>query len=363
MELVIFGAWATAVGVYDALSTLCPRMSVRCFLVSRTEGNPAVLRSLPVKELDAFTSECTPAEKQNIRTLIATPEDTQTEIEALLDEHGFPYHVRVDSLCWAEWMKLLYVRLGKFPSLSAFPAGCHAPSVKMYMVKSDHDRPLRNPLSRIPTYVVPIYAGAAWARCEINGLTDASGDNISRKNGNYSELTALYWIWKNKLLSGEKADAAREYYGLSQYRRIFSFQRDDLLRLADNEIDAVLPYPLPHEPDISIHHRRYLKEKDWDAMLTALRELRPADAAFLSEMISQPYLYPYNLILAEKRVLRDYCEWLFPVLERIERLSVPRGNERSDRYIGYMAETLETLYFMRHSNTLNIVHAGCQMLT
>ncbi len=56
------------------------------------------------------------------------------------------------------------------------------------------------------------------------------------------------------------------------------------------------------------------------------------------------------------------CEWLFPILERVEELSVPRGSERADRYIGYMGETLETLYFMANSNKLNIVHTECKLL-
>ena len=56
------------------------------------------------------------------------------------------------------------------------------------------------------------------------------------------------------------------------------------------------------------------------------------------------------------------CEWLFPILERVEELSVPRGSERADRYIGYMGETLETLYFMANSNKLNIVHTEFKLL-
>ena len=35
---------------------------------------------------------------------------------------------------------------------------------------------------------------------------------------------------------------------------------------------------------------------------------------------------------------------------------------RSDRYIGYLGETLETLYFMKNADRLNIVHAECRML-
>ena len=76
----------------------------------------------------------------------------------------------------------------------------------------------------------------------------------------------------------------------------------------------------------------------------------------------QQYFYNYNIILARKDVLAEYCQWLFPILERVEQLSKPRGWERQDRYIGYMGETLETLYFMTNKDKLNIVHTGCRFL-
>ena len=58
-----------------------------------------------------------------------------------------------------------------------------------------------------------------------------------------------------------------------------------------------------------------------------------------------------------------------------ELTSAPTRSTRSDRYIGYMAETLETLYFMRNSErlefggqcgkkgSLNVVHTLCRLYT
>ena len=98
------------------------------------------------------------------------------------------------------------------------------------------------------------------------------------------------------------------------------------------------------------------------ALLQALSELQPEYAEAFPEILGQQYLYNYNVILAKKRVLRDYCTWLFPVLMRVEELSVPKGSERSDRYLGYMGETLETLYFMKNAERLNVVHGECRIL-
>lgn len=66
--------------------------------------------------------------------------------------------------------------------------------------------------------------------------------------------------------------------------------------------------------------------------------------------------------MAKKTVLADYCSWLFLVLERVEEFSVPKGAERADRYIGYMGEVLETLYFIYHKKDFHIVHTGCKFL-
>ena len=246
--------------------------------------------------------------------------------------------------------------------LSALPVGYNKPFVRVYMVKSHKDRPLRQSVI-LPEYVFPIQVGADNCNTRIADLLDNKGENISYKNGNYSELTGLYWIWKNKLCSKRISDGdKRQYYGLVQYRRMFGFSEDDLLRLIDNDVDVVLPYPMPYEPNIHSHHKRYLKEADWNALLVALKELQPEYAEDFLQILEQQYFYNYNVIFAKKIILREYCEWLFPILERIEELSVPRGNERGDRYIGYMGETLETLYFIKKKKCLNIVHAECRLI-
>ena len=135
------------------------------------------------------------------------------------------------------------------------------------------------------------------------------------------------------------------------------------MRLADNDVDAVLPYPMPYEPNIEVHHKRYLKKEDWDAVLKAISEVHPDYIDLFTSVLQQKYLYNYNIMLARKSVLADYCEWLFPILERVEDQSIPKGIDRNDRYIGYVGETLATLYFMANRNRLNIVHAGCRFLT
>lgn len=361
MKLAIYGAQGYALGACEAIRTLYPKREISCFLVTRMEGNAPVLGGIPVRELSAYAQGMGAEEKREIEVLIATPEQVQPDIEETLENYGFRHHRRLTFARHAELMQLFHARLGRFLPLAALPVGCHMPFVRMYMAKSHVDRPLRDSVP-LPDYVFPIQAGTACSSVRVADLTDHTGVHISERNGNYCELTALYWVWKNKMGTDGCADGEEgQYYGLCQYRRGFDLKEDDLLRLSDNDVDVVLPYPLPYEPDIQAHHERYINEADWQALLCALEELQPSYAEAFPGILSQRYLYNYNVILAKKSVLRDYCAWLFPVLMRTEELSVPKGCERSDRYLGYMGETLLTLYFMKNADRLNVVHGECRM--
>lgn len=231
--------------------------------------------------------------------------------------------------------------------------------IEVYMAKFYRDKPLKNQ-QLLPEWLIPIQVGAAGTQERVADVLDSSGNNISSKNANYCELTALYWIWKNRL--PEKDEGNGKYFGLFHYRRWLDIVNADLERISGSDIDVVLPFPTVHEPDIRMHHTRYVKETDWAAMLQALGELAPEYYAAYENIFSQEYLYNYNIFVAKADVFRGYCEWLFPILERIEELSLPKGSERADRYIGYLGENLLTLYFMYHRE-LNMVCTGRIMLT
>lgn len=366
MITIIYGAQGYALGTYEAIKTLYPEREIPFFMVSSLEGNPATLAGIPVKEIFEVAESFFDEEKKAIEILIATPENVQQEIEETLERYGFCNHSRLTSKLWGELMDAFYAKGGNYMPLVAYPAnGTKAAGLNIYYARFHKDKELTTKISR-PGYMHAIQVGAANTDKRIAEITDDTGDNISAKNGNYCEITGLYWIWKNKLC-GDDFDTLSsncdesEYFGLAQYRRNFELTEEDLRRLFCNDIDVVLPYPLMYEPNINKHHERYLKDVDWEALLTALKEIHPEYADYFQKVLGQQYMYNYNVILAKVAVLRDYCQWLFPVLFRVEELSVPKGSERSDRYIGYMVETLETLYFLKNKNRLKIAHKECRM--
>lgn len=375
MDIIIYGAQGIALGVYEALRSLYPEKHTRCFLVSERGREPSVLSGIPVIETKKLADGLDKEEKGGIKILIATPENVMPEIENYLEECGFCNYQRITSRIWAELMAEYYSKRGDFVPVSVSPdkeviqdtlsrntqtverrSECaHMPDIFVYMARHQKDKLLSSAYS-IPVWITPVHAGAALSPCLLENIQDNCGENISFKNPNYSELTVLYWLWKN----GMKKDG---YYGLCHYRRYLELSNEDRMCLQYGSVDAVLPFPMPYEPNIEEHHKRYLKDEDWQAVLMAVREIAPDYTEDFKEVLGGRYFYNYNLLIAKRDVLDTYCGWLFPILERIEELSIPKGWKRGDRYIGYVGETLTTLYFMTNKDGLNIRHTGCIFLT
>ena len=80
--------------------------------------------------------------------------------------------------------------------------------------------------------LIPIQVGRAIAPYKLDYcIGDDTGDNISHKNKNWCELTAMYWQWKN-------VDA--DYYGLFHYRRYLSFRHEKSFYSEENLNESVL---------------------------------------------------------------------------------------------------------------------------
>lgn len=344
-EIAIYGAGMVAVSVYYALKTLYPSCNVISFVVTRQEGNPTEIDGIPVVILSDFSWA-------DATILIAVPENLHAEIIEELEKKQLRDYICIDSKREAVLMERYYNVHGQFRSLQSFACGKNKPEISVFASCFYRDKPLKGK-DKLPDWVKPIQVGAALTDVRIAECLDNSGENISFKNVNYSELSAMYWI-------GRHADG--DYLGLFHYRRILDVSEEDLHRLTYSDIDVILPYPTIHYPNCLEHPARYLKKADWEAMLQALAECEPEYAKKLPEVFEGQYFYNYNMLIAKKQVFREYCDWLFPILKRTEELSVPKGCERADRYIGYLGESLTTLYFMINRDNLNIAHTGRRML-
>lgn len=344
-KIAIYGAQMVAVSVYYAIKTIYPDCEILAFVVSSREGNPSFVDGVPAVTIQEF-------EDRDSQILIAVPENFHHEIKVSLENRGFHNYVCIGSDREAGLMQKFYEKTKQFNLLSSCEKGSDKADVFVGMSKFYKDKKLNRDYI-IPKWVHSIQAGADLTDSRVADLQDNAGDNISSKNVNYCELTAMYWLSKH---------ISREYMGLFHYRRMLDVSEEDLYRLRNGNIDVILPYPTMHYPHILEHHKRYLKEEDWNAMEQALNEVSPEYAAKMAEVFEGQYFYNYNMLIAKEEIFKDYCNWLFPILARTEELSVPKGKERSDRYIGYMGENLTTLYFMVNKNKYRIVHTGRKFL-
>lgn len=362
-KFIIYGAQGIALGAFRAIKYLFYDVDIICFMITKKGSDPEEVYNVPVRELDDMSSSLSDTEKASVRVLICTPENVMDEINEGLRLHGFLNIKRMDSMSWAHLMEKAFFHddftsEGAFCPLSILLENVSVPPVHVYMTKFWKDYKVRTEYS-FPDYYIPIQVGAALTDKRVADITDDTGDNISLLNVNYSELTGLYWVWKN-VLPLEK-DKENVWYGLAHYRRFLNISDEDLKRLDKSTVDTILPFPMPYEPDIEAHHRRYLSADDWDAVICALKEVAPEYASAAPRILKTHWLYNYNIFISRGKIFDDYCNFLFPVLMRVNELRNPDGR-RADRYIGYIAETLNTIYHIYNRNRLRIYHAGCRFL-
>lgn len=192
-------------------------------------------------------------------------------------------------------------------------------------------------------YYVPIQVGKALTDVCLYDECDNTGDNISDRNYNYSECTALYWAWKNHFASD------MDYIGLRHYRRKFDISSEQLCYLKDNEIDIVHLDPIFHDniKNSFVHHTK--NENDWELMKTVIKEIFPEYYPTMTAYENQHFICAYNMSIMRRDIFDEYCEFLFGVLTEIEDYYLKIMN-RKDRYLGYLAENLTSIFIMHNKD-------------
>ncbi len=326
----LYGAQVVAYGAYRAIQALCGKTPER-FLVTAPEGNPT--------EMDGIAAGVPEDACRDLPVVICVSSVLRTPIRAHLDALGFRRCLDWTDSAEFDLMSAFYGE--KFPLLdrnASYPAA----DLALYEIRHHRDRPLQNPPPLHP-WEHPIQAGAALTETRIADLTDCEGDQISRRNPDYSEMTAAYWVWKN---------AHSAWKGIEHYRRHLSVRSDQL----GGGIDAVLPLPYLCYPDFSAQWGRFVSPEVPEAVLGALRVLYPAEADRYAAALAEPYQYPYNLVCARETVFDEYCAWLFSVTEYLETQKIP--GLQKPRAMGYAAEALTGLYFLVHRDRLTLRHTA-----
>lgn len=229
---------------------------------------------------------------------------------------------------------------------------------------------------------VPVQVNSAAAANRFMGFRhDDEGDNISDRNARYCELTVQYMAWKN-----EDAD----YYGFCHYRRYFNLSGNEYKPNAWGEVmadrlndDAVQRFGLTNEKlaealeDVDVlcsprndvskfpdhfssvrdhwHKAEHLLNQDLKLLDDVVRELQPSYSAALEEVLSGTQVSFCNMYVMRKQIFFDYCEWLFPLLERFEeKRSYEHYSKEALRTVGHLAERLFNVYMLHATRNTDI---------
>lgn len=196
---------------------------------------------------------------------------------------------------------------------------------------------------------LPLHVGAALNPDVLPGLTqDDSGENISRLNRYLSELTGMYWLWKNN-------DSA--YKGLVHYRRYFAtkhmmrwFKGDCFNRiLGQEELLEVLRHSNVIVPakrryfieTVQSHYAHTLFERQLDVTRGVLQDLDPKSVPYWDRIMNRRSAHLFNMMIMDSKTFDAYCSWLFPILfELMKRLDPDQYDAFHARYPGRISEIL-----------------------
>ena len=170
---------------------------------------------------------------------------------------------------------------------------------------------------------MPIHVGRE-GKADLGYVGDNTGDNISAKNPNYCELTALYWAWKN---------LEADYVGLVHYRRYFTNKE---VRNIEGKKQQVLTSEqwqnlLETYPVVVGDKRRYYIENNrshynhahhsegLDVTETIIAEMYPEYSEAFTTVCNRTWAHMFNMFVMRRDLYNQYCEWLFDILFKLEK--------------------------------------------
>ncbi len=179
---------------------------------------------------------------------------------------------------------------------------------------------------------------------------DDTKDNISSKNPNYCELTALYWIYKN-----DNSDII----SFEHYRRMFvthlspfsyHFLSDKKIEKYLNKYDIILPTYEKYAMSVKDYFVKYHEQKDLDNLRNIVKEFYPSYLKEFDEVMDDTRITHFNMVIAKKSFIDSYSAWLFDILFKLEKITDMTGYDTyQQRLYGFLSERLLNVY-VRHNN-------------
>lgn len=194
---------------------------------------------------------------------------------------------------------------------------------------------------------LPLHVGAEGKK-DLGYQKDNTGDNISKKNPFFCELTGLYWAWKNLDV---------DYIGLVHYRRYFTLSKKRMKTeeekfknvLTSKEVNELLKDTniiLPKKRKYYIenlydHYKHTMYIEPLDETRKILEEKYPEYIEEFDKLHKRTSAHMFNMFIMKKEILDQYCNWLFDILFELEKRCDPKQYDNFHaRYLGRISELL-----------------------
>lgn len=191
---------------------------------------------------------------------------------------------------------------------------------------------------------MPVLVGAVRNyRPEINYQRDDDGENISVKNPNYNELTAVYWAWKNL----KDVDAV----GLVHYRRFFFEKRpyslenvvsvEKVIQLLQ-KYDVILPKKRNYYIETNYSHYIHAHHQEpLDKTREVIKNSYPQYLVKYDQVMKRSKAHMFNMFIMKREIFDSYCNFMFGVLGKVEKkINIDDYSVQEARVFGYISELL-----------------------
>ena len=191
---------------------------------------------------------------------------------------------------------------------------------------------------------IPVFIGSALRDEVPEGFTpDNTGENISILNPMYSELTGLYWGWKNIPEVQEEGS----FIGLVHYRRFFGTKKKGPVKRSD--LDRYLGKKKLFLPKHRHYYISTMKEHycstqgslTFDECEKILSENYPQYEESFDRAMGQTHGCICNMMIMRKDLADEYLPWLFDILRELcLRVDSSGMSEFDRRFPGRISELL-----------------------
>lgn len=203
-----------------------------------------------------------------------------------------------------------------------------------------------------------------------NLVGDNTGDNISKLNKKFCEMTGMYWAWKNYDKIGNP-----DYIGFMHYRTIFNltpyygFDSNYMSSCGytkENLYSLLKTYKYIGTCSFKYDVNSYEKYKElqqwggdivfYDTFLEILKEKYPDDYTDFVNWNKQQETGPYkNMFITSKEEFFKYSEWIFPKLLELDKKMADypynKKHPGAVRSIAWLSEIVTSFYFWRLGKT------------